>query len=143
VCGIYCHTKCVDRLGGSCSGNQTGHIREEPSTETGKRIPAERLDRVHDIDIFSVAFTGPSLFGRDLTEQVIEDGHTVPVIVTKCIEAVETQGSFLNPQALIDLTSHTSLNSCLDRDGIRGYLPENRRIVPFESHYAAIRARKL
>jgi hypothetical protein len=36
VCGIYCHTKCVDRLGGSCSGNQSGHIREEPSTETGK-----------------------------------------------------------------------------------------------------------
>ena len=46
---------------------------------------------------FSAAFSGPSLFGRDLAEQVAEDGQTVPVIVTKCIEAVETQGSSTNP----------------------------------------------
>ena len=37
---------------------------------------------------------GPSLFGRDLTEQVQEDGQAVPTIVTKCIEAVETQGMY-------------------------------------------------
>jgi hypothetical protein len=36
--------------------------------------------------------TGASLFGRDLAEQAMEDGQPVPVIVTKCIEAVETQG---------------------------------------------------
>lgn len=37
VCGVYCHTKCVDKLGGSCSGSHSGHIREEPSVETGER----------------------------------------------------------------------------------------------------------
>ena len=47
VCGVYCHTKCVDRLGGSCSGNQTGHIREEPSTETGKQILAPSFWSYH------------------------------------------------------------------------------------------------
>jgi hypothetical protein len=40
-----------------------------------------------------VLVVGPSLFGRDLAEQVQEDGQPVPIIVTKCIEAVETQGS--------------------------------------------------
>ena len=53
--------------------------------------------RVHVADRYFAAFSGPSLFGRDLAEQVVEDGQTVPVIVTKCIEAVETQGSSPNP----------------------------------------------
>lgn len=35
---------------------------------------------------------GPSMFGRDLSEQIEMDGQPVPVIVTKCIEAVEDQG---------------------------------------------------
>jgi hypothetical protein len=32
------------------------------------------------------------MFGRTLNEQVVADGQSVPVIVTKCIEAVEAQG---------------------------------------------------
>lgn len=32
------------------------------------------------------------MFGRDLSEQAVADGGTVPVIVTKCIRAVEANG---------------------------------------------------
>lgn len=35
---------------------------------------------------------GPSMFGRELSEQIEIDGQPVPIIVTKCIEAVEDQG---------------------------------------------------
>jgi hypothetical protein len=38
------------------------------------------------------------MFGRELSEQIETDGQPVPVIVTKCIEAVEAQGEFSYPQ---------------------------------------------
>lgn len=38
------------------------------------------------------ASAGPSMFGRDLSEQAMADGNTIPAIVTKCIDAVENQG---------------------------------------------------
>ena len=42
------------------------------------------------------------MFGRDLTEQVRADdrgtGRTVPIIVEKCLEAVEALGKFLRPR---------------------------------------------
>lgn len=42
---------------------------------------------------------GPSLFGRDLAEQVQADSkdeeRVVPVIVEKCIDAVDTLGAFI------------------------------------------------
>ena len=34
------------------------------------------------------------MFGRELAEQVVADKTTVPVIVTKCISAVEAVGRF-------------------------------------------------
>jgi hypothetical protein len=34
----------------------------------------------------------PSMFGRALSEQIAADGQPIPVIVSKCIEAVEAQG---------------------------------------------------
>lgn len=36
--------------------------------------------------------TAPSMFGRPLREQIAADGQPIPVIVSKCIEAVEAQG---------------------------------------------------
>ena len=47
---------------------------------------------------FGLVFLAPSMFGRDLIEQVRDDSKNsellffVPVIVTKCIEAVEANG---------------------------------------------------
>lgn len=43
-------------------------------------------------DLKKIKIVAPSMFGRTLNEQIIADGHSVPVIVTKCIEAVEAQG---------------------------------------------------
>lgn len=43
-----------------------------------------------------ISLTEPSMFGRDLREQVQEDSEFsevfVPIIVEKCIKAVETNG---------------------------------------------------
>jgi hypothetical protein len=35
---------------------------------------------------------GPSMFGRELSEQVVSDNVAVPVVITKCIYAVEAVG---------------------------------------------------
>jgi hypothetical protein len=52
-------------------------------------------------------FLVPSMFGRDLIEQVRADSRDgermVPIIVEKCIEAVEAVGKSLTlPQELLD-----------------------------------------
>ncbi|EIW72231.1 hypothetical protein TREMEDRAFT_24881 [Tremella mesenterica DSM 1558] len=66
LCGVICHSKCGEKLPRSCPG-----IR--PAQDNDGPIP-------------------PSMFGRDLIEQVQTDKTTVPVLVTKCIEAVEAVG---------------------------------------------------
>lgn len=65
ACGIVCHSKCADKQARSCPG--------KPIKEDDGPVP-------------------PSMFGRDLTEQAVSDGASVPVIVTKCIRAVEANG---------------------------------------------------
>ena len=40
----------------------------------------------------SLDLAAPSMFGRDLTEQIFADKLPVPAIVTKCIAAVEVVG---------------------------------------------------
>lgn len=67
ACGTICHSKCAEKLPRSCTGTKTGTpIIEEPA--------------------------GPSMFGRELSEQVVTDNAAVPVIITKCIYAVEAVG---------------------------------------------------
>nr|XP_031860486.1 uncharacterized protein CI109_004097 [Kwoniella shandongensis]KAA5527558.1 hypothetical protein CI109_004097 [Kwoniella shandongensis] len=70
-CGIVCHSKCVEKLPKSC---------------TGSRIANNSHNEALDGPL------PPSMFGRPLPEQVSADGTPVPVIVTKCISAVEAVG---------------------------------------------------
>lgn len=63
------------------------------------------------------------MFGRDLTEQVRADdrgtGRTVPVIVEKCLEAVEALGELTSISDLICVRSLICFNiSGLDYEGI-------------------------
>ncbi|KAG8911677.1 hypothetical protein FRC00_006022, partial [Tulasnella sp. 408] len=71
-CGITCHQRCQTMLQTACQQNAT------------------REDQV----IVDIAPLPPSMFGRDLVEQVKADARgsdrAIPVIVEKCIEAVET-----------------------------------------------------
>ncbi|KAG8984594.1 hypothetical protein FRB90_005212, partial [Tulasnella sp. 427] len=71
-CGITCHQRCQGMIQTAC---QQSTIRE-------------------DAVIVDIAPLPPSLFGRDLVEQVKADARgsdrAIPVIVEKCIEAVET-----------------------------------------------------
>lgn len=95
VCGVYCHTKCMDKLaaGGGPSAQCLGSSVASHLT----RDPAGGAPGAADLSSLSplMSSTGPSLIGRDLAEQARRDGQPVPVIVTKCIDAVETQGECL------------------------------------------------
>ncbi|ORY33516.1 hypothetical protein BCR39DRAFT_463757 [Naematelia encephala] len=64
-CGMVCHSKCAEKLPKSCPGGKNGVVDSIDGP-----LP-------------------PSMFGRDLPEQVNADRAPVPVIVTKCISAVE------------------------------------------------------
>ncbi|WVQ84309.1 hypothetical protein IAT38_006461 [Cryptococcus sp. DSM 104549] len=66
-CGIVCHHKCSDKLPRTCLGKK---VRKDE--------PEEPLP--------------PTMFGKPLPEQVAADNTVVPVIVTKCIDAVEAVG---------------------------------------------------
>ncbi|GMK59982.1 hypothetical protein CspeluHIS016_0901990 [Cutaneotrichosporon spelunceum] len=65
-CGMVCHQKCAEKLPKSCTGKGVKVEDEGP-------LP-------------------PTMFGRDLSEQSGADNAAVPVIVTKCIRAVEANG---------------------------------------------------
>lgn len=74
------------------------------------------------------------MFGRDLTEQVHADSRDeerqVPVIVEKCIDAVEALGM---QSMLCCLTKPDTLST-----GLRGYLPQDRRFRAIKSDNPAI-----
>ncbi|BEI86941.1 hypothetical protein CcaverHIS002_0702870 [Cutaneotrichosporon cavernicola] len=66
ACGMVCHQKCAEKLPKSCPGKGAKVEDEGP-------LP-------------------PSMFGRELSDQSGADNAAVPVIVTKCIRAVEANG---------------------------------------------------
>ncbi|KAJ3850321.1 signal transducer [Lentinula lateritia] len=72
-CSISVHTRCVNQVHSACSP-QTHNSSGGGNNEDSQLLP-------------------PSMFGRDLIEQVLADAkggsRKVPVIVEKCIEAVE------------------------------------------------------
>jgi hypothetical protein len=76
-----------------------------------------------------------SMFGRDLTEQVLADAQggdrQVPIIVEKCIDAVEAlgEGQIQKWTADADFCSSTR---------IRGNLSQKRRIWPVKSDNTAV-----
>ncbi len=69
LCTQVCHSRCLQNLPVSCN---------QPYT----RPEEGQADHV----------AGPSMFGRSLTEQAAHEGRDVPVIVEKCIQAVEAFG---------------------------------------------------
>lgn len=70
LCNQVCHIRCLQSLPTSC--NQPFTRSDEPAVE----------------------YTGPSMFGRALTEQIRSEGpdRKTPLIVEKCIQAVENLG---------------------------------------------------
>lgn len=68
LCTQVCHSRCLQNLPVSC--NQPYTRPEEGQADN----------------------TGPSMFGRSLAEQAAHEGRDVPLIVEKCIQAVEAFG---------------------------------------------------
>ncbi|KAN0061207.1 Rho-type gtpase-activating protein [Thecaphora frezii] len=69
ICSQVCHSKCLQNLSLSCNQPYT---RPE---DAGQEVQ-----------------TGPSMFGRDLVEQAEAENREVPLVVDKCIQAVEAFG---------------------------------------------------
>jgi cell division protein FtsB len=77
ACGIVCHQKCAEKLPKSC---------------TGKGVKVEDEGPLRESHLPTPLTSAPTMFGRDLCEQAGADNAAVPVIVTKCIRAVEANG---------------------------------------------------
>jgi hypothetical protein len=56
------------------------------------------------------------MFGRSLGEQISADGRQIPVIVSKCIEAVEAQGESLRLTSF--LPADVDHRSAMDHEGV-------------------------
>ncbi|GAA5906334.1 hypothetical protein JCM5296_003173 [Sporobolomyces johnsonii] len=73
-CGSYAHAKCASYLQGGCHSGGSG---TPPATQD---------------ESLNFTPTGPPIFGGDLIAQANAEGRDVPVVVTKCIDAVEAYG---------------------------------------------------
>jgi Rho-type GTPase-activating protein 1/2 len=88
ACNVSVHVRCINHVHAPCT--QQGITRDDPPA-----VPLRTF-------LYPLAYMGPdqfsapSMFGRDLVEQVHADsrgsGRLVPVIVEKCIDAVEIIG---------------------------------------------------
>lgn len=120
LCGQACHQRCLQNLPTSC--NQ----------------PFSRGDE-------NLEPVGPSMFGKDLVEQVAFEGSEIPLVVEKCIQAVETLGESTVNWTKVDLFLRTdpTLFLCLvsRRDGLRRNLPKIRWNFSTSSDNSAFRKR--
>ncbi|GAA6031517.1 hypothetical protein JCM8097_006495 [Rhodosporidiobolus ruineniae] len=74
ACGSYAHAKCAGYLTHGChpgGGHGSSHAQD---------------------DTLNFTPTGPPIFGHDLVAQASSEGREVPVVVAKCIDAVEAYG---------------------------------------------------
>ena len=79
------------------------------------------------------------MFGRDLTEQADADKEAVPVIVRKCIAAVDAIGMEYEGAShsnIAELTMRADAASLFHR-----HLPEDGRLVRGQAHHPPVRAR--
>ncbi|KAL7415276.1 hypothetical protein BDY24DRAFT_338178 [Mrakia frigida] len=72
-CGSNCHSKCAPQYDRPCNSSSAALPSLDESGGDAGPPP-------------------PSMFGRDLTEQAEADGEAIPVIVRKCIAAVDAVG---------------------------------------------------
>ncbi|KAK4052364.1 Rho-type gtpase-activating protein [Microbotryomycetes sp. JL201] len=71
-CGSYAHAKCAGYLTGPCSVNGQPALNQD--------------------DTMTIISQAPVMFGNDLVAQVKAEGRDVPLVVSKCIAAVEAYG---------------------------------------------------
>ncbi|GAA5832784.1 hypothetical protein JCM11251_005762 [Rhodosporidiobolus azoricus] len=72
ACGSYAHAKCAGYLSNGC---HPGGSHSSAQDDTLNFTP-----------------TGPPIFGGDLVAQATAEGREIPVVVSKCIDAVEAYG---------------------------------------------------
>lgn len=73
-----------------------GSLHSESQTHSTPLRTYSQLSSLRKV--VDISFPAPSMFGRDLVEQVRADARgsdrQVPVIVEKCIDAIETLGMY-------------------------------------------------
>lgn len=83
---MVCHAKCAEKLPKSCIGSKAGRVEVNDGPLRKSMSQLETLNRHPDR-------SAPSMFGKELSEQIAADNAPVPVLVTKCIYAVEAVGT--------------------------------------------------
>jgi hypothetical protein len=74
ACGSYAHAKCAGYLTNGC--HPGGHHSSSQPDDTLNFTPS-----------------GPPMFGNDLVTQATAEGRDIPIVVSKCIDAVEAYGA--------------------------------------------------
>ncbi|GAA5906914.1 uncharacterized protein JCM6883_005728 [Sporobolomyces salmoneus] len=76
LCGSYAHAKCSGYLQGGCGSGGGGNYSSSSNQD----------------DTLNFTPVGPPIFGGDLIVQAKSENREVPLVVTKCISAVEAYG---------------------------------------------------
>jgi Rho-type GTPase-activating protein 1/2 len=91
-CNISVHPRCLAHVQAACA-------QQSPAEEITMKLDPLRMSLLSGTAMPLTIILAPSMFGRDLTEQAQADAkggpRTVPVIVEKCIAAVEELGVFI------------------------------------------------
>lgn len=93
------HLRCVGLVHGPCSHDGSATGSDEHLAPVGP--PRMYMSAIITLSFLTILipYLAPSMFGRDLIEQVRDDSKNselfVPLIVEKCINAVEALGKHL------------------------------------------------
>jgi len=82
ACGVGCHQKCVSSCASTCTGSPGAYADEAES-------------------IVSITAT---IFGIELQKQLEAEGRDIPLLVEKCIKAVEARGRLAMGVTLVNIS---------------------------------------
>ena len=96
ACNLAVHVRCVNSVSLTCMQDSSAEMNEESAVLVSP--PREYTIISCGYCVFANCVAAPSMFGRDLIEQVKADSRAserlVPIIVEKCIDAVDTLGEY-------------------------------------------------
>jgi hypothetical protein len=92
-CNMSIHSRCLDLVKKICTGQST---TEDSAAQSGAPLRECSFRSSSNLVLMKHGTAAPSMMGRDLIEQTLADAQggdrQIPVIVEKCIEAVECHG---------------------------------------------------
>ncbi|KAI8344198.1 hypothetical protein BC941DRAFT_6029 [Chlamydoabsidia padenii] len=91
-CLIVCHTKCVYRTLTCQRKSNVDSVNADGSPKGKGKEEIVTAQSYSNMSLFYNSICLVSMFGQDLVKQVQLEGTQIPLVVQKCIEAVEKRG---------------------------------------------------